>query len=93
MSNWLPNEAWQEFYKAALFESDESKATERIADAEQIIVDRARSLFHHPDSASAECDALEATYYAPSVLKCYTHAQQNEPNEAPVAISAIHPNA
>ena len=34
--------AWRDLYKAALFELDESKFSQRIADAERALVERAR---------------------------------------------------
>jgi hypothetical protein len=91
MSNPFPKEAWQELYTAALFETDKSKAAERISAAEQVIVARVRNLFHHPDNPSAERNALDAALYALSILKVYTCAQQKESNE--VAIPGIQRNA
>ena len=38
---------WRDLYKAALFEHDERKFPERIADAERALVQRARELFHN----------------------------------------------
>lgn len=91
MSNCFPQEAWQERYKAALFETDKSKAAERIFDAEQVIVARVRNLFHQPDNPSAERNALDAALYALSILKHYTCAQPNVSNES--AIPGIQRNA
>jgi hypothetical protein len=38
-------ESWRELYTAALFETDRSRISARVADAEQAIVARARELF------------------------------------------------
>jgi hypothetical protein len=37
---------WAQFYKAALFELDANKVSDRIAEAETVLVTRARELFH-----------------------------------------------
>jgi hypothetical protein len=86
MSNYSPEEKWQVLYKTALFEADKSKAAEKISDAERAIAARARSLFTHPDNASAERNALDAAFYALGVLKLYTRAPQNESNEGPIPV-------
>jgi hypothetical protein len=84
MSNSFPGREWQELYRAALFETDKSKAAERISDAEQVIRARVRSLFHHPDcpsternpdNPSIERNALDAALYALGVLKGYSRRQ------------------
>jgi hypothetical protein len=75
MSNSFPGREWQELYRAALFETDKSKAAERISDAEQVIRARVRNLFHHPDNPSTERNALDAALYALGVLKVYNRRQ------------------
>jgi len=37
---------WPQFYKAALFEPDANKVSDRIAEAETALVTRARELLH-----------------------------------------------
>ena len=50
VANCTVQSSWRELYEAALFETDKSKLAERIADAEQAIVARARHLFDtNPD--------------------------------------------
>jgi hypothetical protein len=49
----LSSRNWKELYTAALFENDNDRVLERIADAERAIIDRARELF------SAGCDTIE----------------------------------
>lgn len=81
MSTYVSKKPWQESYKAALFESDKSKAAERIADAERMTVTRARCLFNHPNNAHAERNALDAALYALNVPKLFTCVEPNEKNE------------
>jgi len=40
------SKSWKELYKAALFETDKSRVSERIAQAEWALSLRARELFH-----------------------------------------------
>ena len=59
---------WRDLYKAALFEHDERKFPERIADAEKALVQRARELFHNGGDNIKEQHALTmpCTPYTPS---------------------------
>ena len=45
-SKSLDREAWRDLYRAALFEVDKTRIPERIAQAEEALVVRARELFH-----------------------------------------------
>ena len=81
-----PGKNWQELYRAALFETDKTKIAERIAEAEQVIVARVRSLFHDPDTAWAEHNALDAAFYALNVLKFYSHVPQNASHESALPV-------
>lgn len=81
MSFYLPEKAWQELYKAALFETDKTKAAERMAHAERVILARARCLFENPD-ALAERNALDAALYALHVLRFYIDTQLSNAKEA-----------
>lgn len=81
MNMECPEKTWQELYRAALFETDKTKTVERIAEAERVIVARARSLFHDRNSAWAEHNALDAAFYALNVLKFYASGQKNASNQ------------
>ena len=65
---------WAQFYKAALFELDANKVSDRIAEAETALVTRARELFDSAgDNIEEERAVDDATYalHAPrSALKC-----------------------
>lgn len=83
-TNFLPK-TWQELYKAALFETDKGKTAERIADAEQAIIARARSLFNSPCNPSGERNALDAAFYALNIMKFYGRGPQGNANVIPFA--------
>jgi hypothetical protein len=75
---------WAQFYKAALFESDANKVSERIAEAEKALVTRTRELV---DSAAdnieeeqAVDDAMYALHGLRSALKYKANAK-NMPKE------------
>lgn len=61
-----PPQSWRGLYVAALFETDKERMAQRIADAEQALVVRARELFHasgdHLEEESAIDDALCALH-------------------------------
>jgi hypothetical protein len=65
---------WAQFYKAALFELDASKVSDRIAEAERALVTRARELFDSAgDNVEEELavdDAMYALHALRSALKC-----------------------
>ncbi len=63
------NQNWQELYKAALFETNRSKVTERIVEAERVIAARARDLFKEPADVIEEQHALDDALYALHALK------------------------
>jgi hypothetical protein len=50
---------WQQFYKAALFELDANKVSDRIAEAETALVTRARELFHSAGDNIEEEQAVD----------------------------------
>src|SRR4030088_519575 len=60
--------AWSELYKVALFETDKSKLSERIADAQTALALRARELFHTGHEHLQERKAVDAAIYALYVL-------------------------
>lgn len=61
--------AWRELYVAALFEPDPARLTERIAEAEQALVLRARELFHETGDNIEEEEALDNAMYSLKALR------------------------
>jgi hypothetical protein len=65
---------WPQVYRAALFELDANKVSDRIAEAETALVIRARELFHSAGDNIEEEQALDDAMYAlnalRSALKC-----------------------
>ena len=70
---------WPQFYKAALFELDANKVSDRIAEAETALVTRARELFHSAgdniEEEQAVDDAMYALHALRSALKCRPNAK------------------
>src|SRR6266481_1965112 len=60
----LNSRAWRDLYKAALFEVDNARLPERIAQAEKALALRARELFHLAGDNIEEEQALDDTMYA-----------------------------
>ena len=60
---------WKEIYKAALFEDDNSKIPQRIAEAERALAARARELFGASDDQIREQRAMENARYFLRVLR------------------------
>jgi len=71
-SESLDCRAWRGLYRAALFETDETKLPERIAQAEKALALRARDLFHMAGDNIEEGQALDDAMYA-------LHALRNRP--------------
>lgn len=71
---------WKEVYKAALFEDDNTKIPQRIADAENALAARARELFGVNDDQSREQQAMENARYFLRVLGS-TQGILNAPSE------------
>jgi hypothetical protein len=59
---------WKEVYKAALFEDDNSKIPQRIAEAERALAARALELFGAGDDQTREQQAMENARYFLRVL-------------------------
>jgi hypothetical protein len=55
---------WLQLYKAALFDSDADKVSDRIAEAETALVVRARELFHAAGDNIEEEQAVDDAMYA-----------------------------
>ena len=68
-SKSLDNGAWRDLYKAALFEVDNARLPERIAQAEKALALRARELFHIAGDNIEEEQALDDTMYALHALR------------------------
>ena len=70
---------WRQFYKAALFELDANKVSDRIAEAETALVTRARELFHSAgdniEEEQAVDDAMYAMHALRSALQCRPKAE------------------
>jgi hypothetical protein len=70
---------WAQFYKAALFELDADKVSDRIAEAETALVTRACELFHSAGDNIEEEQAVDNAIYAlhalRSALKCRPNAK------------------
>jgi hypothetical protein len=68
---------WRQFYKAALFELDANKVSDRIAEAETALVTRARELSagDNIEEERAVDDVMYALHALRSVLKCRRNAK------------------
>jgi hypothetical protein len=75
----LNTRSWKDLYQAALFESNASKLSERIAEAETALVMRARELFVPDEDNNEERESLE---YA----MCNLHALRASLKRRPHAI-------
>ena len=64
-----PSKNWKELYRAALYETDKNKVSERIANAEWALALRARELFHTGREHLQEQQAVDAAIYALHALR------------------------
>jgi len=75
---------WPQLYKAALFELDANKVSDRIAEAETALVIRAHELFDSAgdniEEEQAVDDAMYALHALRSALKCRADSK-NTSNE------------
>jgi hypothetical protein len=62
-------ESWRELYQAAILELDETKLSNRIAEAERIIVQRARELFQESGENFKEQQALDDAMHSLRALR------------------------
>ncbi len=74
---------WAQFYKAALFELDSDKVSDRIAEAETALVTRARELFHSAGDNVEEEQAVDDAMYALHALRSALKCRPNEKNTSP----------
>ena len=65
----LNSRAWRDLYKAALFEVDNARLPERIAQAEKALALRARELFYAAGDNIEEGEALDDAIYALHALR------------------------
>ena len=63
------SKSWKELYRAALFETDKSRVSERIAQAEWALSLRARELFHTDKDFFPERQAVDAATHALHALR------------------------
>ena len=63
------SKSWRELYKAAVFETDKNRVSERIAHAEWALALRARELFHTGGEHLQERQAVDAAVYALHALR------------------------
>ena len=77
---------WLQLYKAALFDSDADKVSDRITEAETALVVRARELFHaagdNIEEEQAVDDAMYALHALRSALKCRPNAKSASQDRA-----------
>jgi hypothetical protein len=84
-SKSLDSRAWRNLYKAALFEVDNARIPERIAQAEKAIALRARELFHVAGDNIEEEQALDDTMYALRALRNTSQTSHCIPHRSEVA--------
>jgi len=77
---------WPQLYKAALFELDANKVSDRIAEAETVLVARARELFRSAgdniEEEQAVDDAMYALHALRSALKCKSNTKNASQDQA-----------
>ena len=80
---------WKEIYKAALFEDDNSKIAQRIAEAERALEARALELYGASDDQIREQQAMENARYFLRVLGT-THGILVNPSEQLCRTHTVH---
>ncbi len=65
------SQTWRDLYIAALFETDKNRMAQRIAEAKEALVLRARELFHDSGDHLQEESAIDDTLQALQVLEQY----------------------
>ena len=72
-----PHLAWHPLYQAALFETDRTKIPERIAEAENAILERVKELFVVKTDHIEEDQVLDDALYALRALRSCVMPQSN----------------
>jgi len=84
-STSLNSRAWRDLYRAALFEVDKTRLADRIAQAEEALVVRARELFHIAGDNIEEEQALDDTMYALHALRNTSQTSRCIPHRSEAA--------
>ena len=71
---------WPQFYKAALFEPDANKVSDRIVETKTALVTRARELFHSAGDNIEEEQAVDDEMYALHALRSALKLRPNAKN-------------
>ena len=71
---------WPQLYKAALFELDANRVSDRIAEAETALATRARELFHAVGDNIEEEEAVDDAIYVLHALRSALKCRLNEKN-------------
>jgi hypothetical protein len=75
----LYTQSWRDLYQAAIHESDMSKLSERITDAESALVIRMRELFYESGDKFEEVECMDEAL-------CILHALRNSLKHRPSVI-------
>jgi hypothetical protein len=81
----LESRAWRGLYRAALFEVDQTKLPERVAQAEKALTLRARELFHVGGDNIEEGEALDDAMYALHALQNASQTNRGMPHRSEAA--------
>ena len=65
---------WKALYRAAIFETDRSLASQKAAEAETAILARERELFNAPGSLEEKEDLEDALYALRALRTAWQHA-------------------
>jgi hypothetical protein len=76
-SQFPDSRSWRELYQAAILELDAAKLPQRIAEAEMIIVQRARQLFQQSGDNFKEQQALDDAIHALRALRSSLQCDSN----------------
>jgi hypothetical protein len=77
--------AWRDLYRAAVFEVDKTRLPERIAQAQEALVVRARELFHLAGDNIEEEQALDDTMHALHALRNTSQTSNRIPHRSEAA--------
>jgi hypothetical protein len=90
-SQFPDSRSWRELYQAAILELDDTKLSNRIAEAERVIVQRARELFQQSGNNFKEQQALDNAMHALRILRSI--ARRNRMRNASKNLSSGQPLA